>query len=184
MHDTTLALVILSLFTTTDKAAEIEGDLLEQARRRGRVWFWWQIKLTCIALFFHGLWREAGKLLLIGYAVYELVLKLNWWALNPLRFALWRGLDLDASQLPVMDNLVVTLTAFSLAMLSTRLSPGHSFRIIVLAAGFMCGRFLLLDDIADVPRFLAFALLPGIAGAIVMKWMMLNGRAGQSHASR
>src|SRR5688572_23948419 len=102
--NTTFALVCLSLFTDSDRAAEIEGDLLEQSRTRGRVWFWWQVKLTCLALFFYGLRQKGGKLLLISYAVHELALKLDWWVLDRVRFALWRGLDLNRAQLPVMEN--------------------------------------------------------------------------------
>jgi hypothetical protein len=185
MHNTTLALVILSLFTTVDKAAEIEGDLLEQAGRHGRLWFWLQIKLTCITLFFHALRMEPGKLLLFGYAVYELVLKLNWWALNPVRRALWRGLDLNRFQLPVMDNAIDTAVAFSLGMLATWLSPRHGSQITFVAAGFMIGRVVLLDSQEyKVPRFIAFALIPAVAGVLLMKWRELRGSGTHKlHAS-
>jgi hypothetical protein len=184
MHNTTFALAVLAMFTTAERAAEIEGDLLEQSRTRGRLWFWWQVKLTCIVLFFYGLRQEAGKLLLISYAVYELVLKLNWLALNPLRFALWRGLDLDNSQLPVMHNFVNSSVAFSLAMLVTRLSPRHGGYITLLAGGFMFGRIVLLDGAPFVPRFVVFVLLPAISGALLMKWLELRHRSSDGIAAR
>jgi hypothetical protein len=174
MHNTTLALVILSLFSDSDKAAEIEGDLLEQARRHGKLWFWLQVKLTCIALFFHNLRKEPAKFLLCGYAVYELVLKFNWWAVNPVRFALWRGLHLDTSQLPVMDNSINTVVAFGLGMLLTWLSPKHGSQITFVAAGFMLGRIALLDGVAYLPRLIAFALIPAVAGVLLMKWRELH----------
>jgi hypothetical protein len=173
MPDATPALTLLALFTTADKAAEIEGDLLEQAQSRGRLWFWLQVKLTCIALFFHQLRTEPANLLL-GYAAYELVLKLNWWALSPLRFALWRGLDLDRSQLPMLDNSIIFVVALGLGKLVTWLSPKRGGQITLLAAGFVLGRVALLDGIEALPRLLVFALLPGVAGMLMMKWMQLR----------
>lgn len=176
MHNTTLALVLLSLFTDSGKAAEIEGDLLEQARRHGMPWFWLQVMLTCVALFFHNLRTEAAKFLLCGYAIYELVLKLNWWALRPLRYSLWDRLDLETSQLPVMDNCINTAVAFGLGMLLTGLSPKHGSQLTFVAAGFMLGRVVLLDSQEyKVPRFIAFALIPAVTGVLLMKWQQLRG---------
>ena len=37
------SLALLALFTTPERAASIEGDLLEEARLRGRGWFWSQV---------------------------------------------------------------------------------------------------------------------------------------------
>jgi hypothetical protein len=175
MHNTTLALIILSLFADADKAAEIEGDLLEQALRHGKFWFWFHVKLTCITLFFHNLRTETAKLLLCGYAVYELVLKFNWWALNPLRWALWRAFHLETSRLSVMDNFINTVVAFTLGMLLTRLSPKHGSQITFVAAGFMLGRVALLDGVAELPRLITFALIPAVAGVLLMKWRELRG---------
>ena len=174
---TTFALVCLSLFTDVDRAAEIEGDLLEQVKRRGKFWFWWQVKLTCLALFFYGLRQERGRLLLISYALYELALKLDWWVLWSVRVALWRGLDLTRGQLPVMENCLHTFVAFSLAMLVVRLSPKYGGPSILLAGGFLLGRVVLLaenDPTHSVIRFLVFILLPAIVGTLLMKWMELR----------
>ena len=184
MHKITFALTLLALFTHPDKAAEIEGDLLEQSRRNGRLWFWLQIKLTCIALFFHTLRTEAGKLLLLSYAAYELVVKLDWWALRPLRFVLWRDLDLDAAQRPVMDNFIYTSVAFGLGMLLVRLSPQHGGQITLLAGGFLLGRIALLEGAWFVPRLVVFVLLPAILGALLMKWMELRRSSGNDTGFR
>lgn len=185
MHNTTLALVLLSLFTTSDKAAEIEGDLLEQSRRHGRLWFWLQVKLTCVALFFHNVRAEPGKLLLGGFAVYELALKIDWWVLNPVRVALWRGLHLSTPQQSIFENSVHTVAAFILAMLVTRLSPRHGGQITFIAAGFLSGRVLLQDGWFFVPRLLAFVVIPAVLGVLLMKWMELRRNGAQElRASR
>jgi hypothetical protein len=173
MPDTTLALTLLALFTTADKAAEIEGDLLEQAQGRGRLWFWWQIKFTCIALFLHNLRAEPGKLLIYGYATYELGLKLAWWVLNPLSRSIRRGLHLEVSH-SFVNYLVILNFAFVLGLLITRYVPRQGGQILLLAGGFLLGRELLLDGFPDAARMAAFALLPAVTGALVMKWQELR----------
>jgi hypothetical protein len=72
MHKLTFAFTVLSLFTTADKAAGIERDLLEQARQRGRFWFGMHVLLISGALLVQALRADAAVKLLRGYAVYEL----------------------------------------------------------------------------------------------------------------
>jgi hypothetical protein len=185
MHNTTFALTTLALFVTPDKAAEIEGDLLEQARGN-TLWFWFQLKLTCIVLFFHNLRTEPGKLLLCGYAVYELLLKFNWWVLNPVRFELRRGLDLNPVQSAWMDNFITVQVAFMMGMLFTLLSPKHGSQITFVALGFVAGRLVLESSATDpdLPRFIVFGMIPALAGTMQMKWLELrNGRPLIPYAS-
>jgi hypothetical protein len=174
MPDTTFALVLLSLFTTPDKAAEIEGDLLEQSWVKGRVWFWLQVKLACIALFFHGLRQDAGRVLLFSYAIYELMLKLNWWALNPLRRLLGRSLELDRVQMAMTNNLLNVFVAFCIGMLITRVFAKYAGQIVMLAAFMMLGRTALLQSVPDALEIAIFAMAPAILGALVMKWLELR----------
>jgi len=72
---------------------EIEGDLLEQSRAHGRFWFWYQLKLISLVLAFDAFIKAPARILLYSYAIYELVLKLNWWLLIPLRAKARRYLD-------------------------------------------------------------------------------------------
>jgi hypothetical protein len=53
MHDTTRAEKLLSLFTSPDCAAGIAGDLTEERRQRGSIWFWLHVFGTTLAL-----WRS------------------------------------------------------------------------------------------------------------------------------
>lgn len=54
MRDTTRAETLLSLFTSSDCAAAIAGDLTEERRHRGSSWFWQHVFRTTLAL-----WRSA-----------------------------------------------------------------------------------------------------------------------------
>jgi hypothetical protein len=51
MRSGTFAFALLSLFTTEQRATEIEGDLLEEATCRGRSWFAIHLIGTALALF-------------------------------------------------------------------------------------------------------------------------------------
>jgi hypothetical protein len=176
MHNTTFALTVLALFTTADRAAEIEGDLLEQSRSRGRVWFWLHVKLTCVALFFYALRQETGKLLLFSYAIYELGLKLSWWVLIPVTVTLRRSFGLDIPH-ETLHDFVIAPCAFGLGMLITHLSPKHGGSLVLLAGGLLFGRVTLLDGVPDAVRLVGFALLPAVLGALLMKWMELHRTA-------
>jgi hypothetical protein len=54
MRDTTRAETLLSLFTSSDCAAAIAGDLTEERWHRGSIWFWQHVLRTMLAL-----WRSA-----------------------------------------------------------------------------------------------------------------------------
>jgi hypothetical protein len=51
MRSGTFAFTLLSLFTTEQRAAEIEGDLIEEGAYRGRSWFTIHVIGTALALF-------------------------------------------------------------------------------------------------------------------------------------
>jgi hypothetical protein len=51
MHNRSLALLLLSLFTTRQRAAAIEGDLIEESEHRGSRWFAMHVVGTTLALF-------------------------------------------------------------------------------------------------------------------------------------
>lgn len=51
MPNRSTAHILLSLFTTQQRAAEIEGDLLEESSSRGRTWFAYHVAGVTLALF-------------------------------------------------------------------------------------------------------------------------------------
>jgi hypothetical protein len=96
MSDPTWAATLLSLATSYDKACAIEGDLREEAHSQGRVWFVWHVLRTTAALLCASSARDAGRVALLGFAVHELALKLNWWVVGPVRSPAGRSDDLCA----------------------------------------------------------------------------------------
>jgi hypothetical protein len=56
MRDTARAETLLSLFTSPARAAAIAGDLTEERKERGSVWFWLRVVSITLAL-----WRGAGE---------------------------------------------------------------------------------------------------------------------------
>ena len=62
-----LSATLPTLFTSPAHAQSIEGDLLEEARSRGRIWFWSHLVRTTLAL-----WRKGfseSPLALVGLTV-------------------------------------------------------------------------------------------------------------------
>jgi hypothetical protein len=58
---------LLTLFTSPERAVSIQGDLMEEAQGRGRVWFWSQVVRTAGALYSKGFARS--PLAILGLAV-------------------------------------------------------------------------------------------------------------------
>jgi len=54
MFSSSVSFTLLTLFTSPERAASIQGDLTEEARTRGRIWFWSQVIRTTGALWRHG----------------------------------------------------------------------------------------------------------------------------------
>lgn len=174
MHDTTFALTVLALFTTAERAAEIEGDLLEQSRIHGRTWFWMQIVLTCIALFFHGLRQGVGGTLLFSYAIYELLFKFGWWVLRPMRWMLARTFELRVPEMQMANMSIDALFGFAIGMLLVRAFPKNDGQILVLVIGLALGRVALLRSVPEALGIALVGAMPALLGALLMKWRELR----------
>jgi hypothetical protein len=64
----TFAFTLLSLFTTEQRAAEIEGDLIEEREYRGRWWFMINAIGTALALFNHSYRQAPLRITALGAA--------------------------------------------------------------------------------------------------------------------
>ena len=67
MSKLSLPAFLLTLFTSPEHGQAIEGDLLEEARSRGRIWFWSQLVRTTLALWWKGF--SESPLALLGLTV-------------------------------------------------------------------------------------------------------------------
>jgi hypothetical protein len=65
MRDINRAERVLSLFVSTESAAGIVGDLIEERGQRGRVWFWRQVVGTAFAICRGAWFASPGKVLLL-----------------------------------------------------------------------------------------------------------------------
>jgi hypothetical protein len=54
MSKLSLSAMLLTLFTSPEHAQSIDGDLMEEARSRGRIWFWLHLVRTALALWWKG----------------------------------------------------------------------------------------------------------------------------------
>jgi hypothetical protein len=68
MRSGTFAFALLSLFTTEQRAAEIEGDLIEEAMYRGRSWFMIHLIGTALALFSESYRQAPIRITALGLA--------------------------------------------------------------------------------------------------------------------
>lgn len=178
MADPTLTQTTLALFTSAEKAEEIEGDLIEQAATHGRWWYLLQIKLTAVALFFHTLFQEPGKHLLLGYAVYELLLKVNWWLLEPMRWFLIYKRDWTGWPLP-LDSMFNACAGFIVGMVLVRLFPKAGATIGLISMALVLARVFLLQGQTQFVMVVIFALIPLVflvLGLLTMKWLELRHR--------
>ena len=76
MSDSSLSYTLLGLFTSPERALSIQGDLTEEARTRGKIWFWSQVVRTTGALWWHGCAQSPLailKLTLLGGATWFLI---------------------------------------------------------------------------------------------------------------
>ena len=67
MSKWSLSAMLLTLFTSPEHGQSIVGDLLEEARSRGRIWFWSHLVRTTLALWWKGF--SEFRLALLGLTV-------------------------------------------------------------------------------------------------------------------
>lgn len=174
MHKLTFTFTVLCLFTSADRAAEIEGDLLEQAQQHGALWYCVQVIATCFALFAQALRAEPVVQLLMGYAVYELAVNLNWWMLRPLRFMLGTTLKAPGAEMLLLNGSVNALFALLLSMTAGKMAPRRATQIVIIASALMLARLTLLRGTEFALLTAAFTLVPAFVGLMVMKTLELR----------
>jgi hypothetical protein len=63
MHKTNIAETLLTLFTSATRATEVSGDLAEERRSRGRIWFWAAVSGAAVRFLWHDVRSSAVVLL-------------------------------------------------------------------------------------------------------------------------
>jgi hypothetical protein len=110
MTEPNLTRSLLTLFTTPEKAEEIEGDLIEQAPAHGRMWLRVQLVQTWLALAFAAFRQEPGYTILLSFATYQLIHPIHSFFLYPVRLYVLHDTYLSMAVL-----MWVTYACFALA---------------------------------------------------------------------
>lgn len=170
MLDTSLPMILLSLFTTPENAAAIEGDLLEQARIRGRWWFWAHLLHTSFALFMQSLLREPLPVFLLSFGVYELMAKVHFYAILPFRRYLQYSLDFPATVLAFGTRAVWLLFACWVGAALVRFLPRFGIHVVIGTGGLVLARLLVLQEQGlSMVEVLLIVLLPMMVGGILAR---------------
>lgn len=166
MPDPSASLAVLSLFTTPERAAEIEGDLIEQAQSRGSLWYASQIAVTTLALFRASVFRNFFVLALMSYAAYELSAKSYFFGFRPLRWYL----QSEGVSLATVTWLTYTLVAvftFIVGAGLVRLVPRLGAQVAIGAITLFLLRLFVLQEGFTITQLALCVALPMFAGVVV-----------------
>ncbi len=164
MSKPSLSFTYLSLFTTIEKANEIEGDLIEQSHHQTKLWFGTHVLLTGLALFRQVVIDNLASVFLLSYATYELMTKVMFLGIRPLQIYLRHELDL--SRMPgilVMFSLLF-LMAFVIGGALIRFLPRLGIEVAVGTIAFCVLRMIVLQEgytLVDIAIYIAAPLLMG-----------------------
>lgn len=141
MNNHTLAHFLISLFTTTQRADPITGDLVELAKTRGQRWFWLQTVQTAGSLF----WLRLTVAPLTVIAVVALGLGLD----SVIELLYWRFV-VEPFELSPQGQLgwflyyaMLVTSSAAIGFLLVLTSPGHGLCACFLIGGIQCfGAFI------------------------------------------
>ncbi|HUG72380.1 MAG TPA: hypothetical protein VMK82_03045 [Steroidobacteraceae bacterium] len=160
-------MTFLSLGTSREQAGAIEGDLIEECAVRGRAWFLAQVALVTLSLIRRTLLTAAAQVLLAGYAIYELALKLQWWGVRPVRLLLRHDLGLAEASVLGATLALWTLAGALMGLLLMRFLPLLGLRAAIVAMVLLQLRLLILDSQVQPMLVLVFGGVPLLAGCVM-----------------
>ena len=170
MTEPNLTRSLLTLFTTADKAEEIEGDLIEQSLSHNRLWLRKQLIQTWFALAFAAFRQEPGQTVLLSYAIYVLGRGINSSIVPPIRLYVLRETDLSMSMLMWVHHACWALSGYCIGVALVYFLPKFAVRA-ALGASFLILlnglEFLQYGNIA-FGYVVLFAIAPLLAGCFHM----------------
>ena len=174
MLEPSVALALLSLFTTPQKAAEIEGDLIEQARDRGSIWYAYHVALTALSLFRAAILRSFVFVALLSYATYELCAKTFFWGIRPFRWYIEFELGLARSPTISLTYGLVVLFTFLVGGSLVRFLPSFGATVAVGAIALFFLRLAVLQEGYTILQVTLCVAAPMLAGSFLANWMSLQ----------
>ena len=172
MGKPTLAYATLSLVVPADRAAEIEGDLIEQSVGKSSLWFSTQIALTALLMFRASILRNPVVALLLGYAVYELMVKAHIWGIRALRIHLLYELDLPRFPALIPVYFLLIALPFVVGAALIRLVPTYGFHAAAAAAALLLFRTVILNEGVSVLTVVLYVAMPMMLGALYASWRL------------
>lgn len=152
---------LLTLFVTPEKAEEIEGDLIEQARAHSRSWLRVQLVQTWFALAFAAFRREPGHTVLLSFTIFELSKSTYHSILYPIRLYVLRDTDLSMDILALVTHACWVLLSYCIGAASAYFLPKYAVRATLGAA------FLMLFSSFGIYVVL-FVIAPLLTGCFYM----------------
>ncbi len=173
MHKPSLALSMLSLFASPEKAAEIEGDLIEQSHSRGRAWMALHVSLTTLALFRAAALRNFFLVVLMSYGTYELMAKAFFWGIRPLQVFLLFELAVPGSLVRPLIYLLASLTGLVAGAALVRFLPRAGSQVAIGTIGFFLLRLAILQEGFSVFQLSLYVATPMLLGMFVVnRWAL------------
>lgn len=162
MPEHSLAFKLLSLFTTAERAAEIEGDLIEESIDKSRWWLLGQVAGITWALFVASCRQAPGRIAVLGIAATSLSV-LFCKGLDTLFFA--NGALFPASHIGLM---LIPVAAFLTGFLLGRFWAGRGLSATVLATILLTCLFILSQG-----EWISEEIAPGLISSFKMLLTLL-----------
>jgi hypothetical protein len=171
MTEPNLTQSLLTLFTTPEKAEEIEGDFIEQAPAHGRLWLRVQLVQTWFALAFAAFRQEPVHTILLSYAIYELARRIDYSIVNPIRLYVLHDTNLSMTVLVWVSHICWALSGFCIGAALVYFLPKFAVRA-TLGAAFLIllPEFVKFGQVGNAPlsAIVLFAIAPLLAGCFHM----------------
>ena len=161
---------LLTLFTTPEKAEEIEGDLIEQAPAHSRLWLRVQLMQTWFALAFAAFRQQPGHTLVLSYAIYELGRGINNSMVPPIRLYVLRDTDFPMSMLNWVHHACWALTGYYIGVALVYFLPKYAVRVALGASFLIQLNTYGYVEYGNIPSIyiVLFAIVPLLAGCFHM----------------
>ena len=169
-----MPLTLLSLFTTTDRAETIEGDLLEERQARGSFWFWTHVIRTTIALSRQPLQTAVLKTLSVALLT---VLGFALLAITELSIRYFLGRPFFPQQADIRW-IIIGASSILIGMSLVRIAAGAGFRAVILLA--LLSIYMFLWDMVSNILQLSFytsgmdPLVVKRTVVIILPWVLVH----------
>lgn len=183
----TKALLLLSLFTSVERAREIEGDLIEEEGSKGHLHYGFQVVTTTLALMRRSIATEFPLVVLLGFAGYQLALRYDAELIMPIREFLWLRLEYGGLLVWAVTYLSWFLSTFLYGLLLALLLGALGPRAALATAAALLVKLSLLNIFVSWPiavlQALTYVVLPLLFGAIGARYIHLKWQSGHKGTS-